>query len=103
MSELGDLFDLICRSGKSPEHCSDVGTILHGDDSELIFLIDPHKEGLLVVVEDASSLWPVSIQATSIKESVSFLEKEMVRDQLVPLSICHRSKGVESSSELSVE
>ena len=44
------------------EDTQDVGTWLHGDDSELILLIDPHEEGLGVVVEDTSAGWPVSVE-----------------------------------------
>ena len=70
---------------QSPKYSSDVSTILHRDNPELILFIDPNKESLIVIVEDSSALWPVSIQAASIKESVSFLEEEMISNQLIPL------------------
>lgn len=53
------------------EDTEDVGTWLHGDDSELILLIDPHEEGLCVVVEDTSARWPVSVETTGSKILVS--------------------------------
>ena len=46
---------------QSSKNSSDVSTLLHGDDSQLILLIDPDEEGLLVVVEDASAFGPVSV------------------------------------------
>jgi hypothetical protein len=44
---------------------------LHGNNSELIFFIDPHQESLLVIVEDTSAMGPVSVQVASLQESVS--------------------------------
>jgi len=44
---------------------------LHGDDSKLILLIDPHEEGLGIIMEDTSSVWPVSVEVASSKESIS--------------------------------
>ena len=63
MGELGDLLDSGGGSGKSFENFSDVRSRLHGDDSELILFVNPHKEGLVVVVEDTSSLRPVSLKS----------------------------------------
>ena len=47
-------------SGKSFKDALDISALLHGDDSELILLIDPDEESLGVVVEDASALWPLT-------------------------------------------
>jgi len=44
----------------------------------LVLLVDPHHEGLLVVVEDAPAFRPVLVKATGFKETVSFLEEEVV-------------------------
>ena len=57
--------------GESLEDLLDVGTLLHGDDSKLILLIDPHEEGLGIIMEDTSSVWPVSVEVASSKESIS--------------------------------
>ena len=103
MGKSGNLLDLVGSCSESAEDCADIGALLHRNNPKLILFIDPDEEGLLIVVENASSLRPVSVQATCIKESVTFLEKEMILDQLIPLSICHRSKRVESSSEFSIE
>ena len=53
-----------------------------------------------MVVEDSSTLWPVSIQTASIKESIAFFEKEVICNQLVPLSFGERVEGVILSSKL---
>ena len=103
MSECCDFFNIRCCSGESCEDCSNVGPWLHGDDSQLIFFVDPHKESLIVVVEDTSSFGPVSVQATGIQESVAFFKEEVVSDKLSLLLLGHRSKGVEGTSELTLE
>ena len=48
----------------------------------MVFFVDPDKESLVVVVEDASSSWPVSVEATCFEESVAFFEEEVVLDEL---------------------
>ena len=62
MSELSFLLNAGNSTGESLEDFTDVGTLLHGDDSKLILLIDPHEEGLGIVVEDAAGLGPVSLK-----------------------------------------
>ena len=58
-------------SGETLEDGGDVGTWLHGDDTELILLVDPDKESLVVVVEDSTTVWPVAVESTSLKETIS--------------------------------
>ena len=65
-------------SGEAIKDCLEVSSILHRDDSQLVFLVNPDKEGLVLIVEDTSSVRPVSIQTYSFKESISFLEEEVV-------------------------
>ena len=74
MSESGHLLNFASSDSKSREDFTNVSSLLHGDDSELILFVDPNEESLLVVVEDASSLGPVSVEASCFEESVSFLE-----------------------------
>ena len=71
MRKFSNIFDSSGGAGKTVENGVNVGTWLHGDDSELIFLIDPDKEGLVVVVEDSSARWPVTVQTASIQEAVT--------------------------------
>jgi len=69
--ELADGLDVGSSSAKSVEDFEDTSSLLHGDDSELILLIDPDEESLGVVVEDTSAGWPVSVKVASLQESVS--------------------------------
>ena len=58
-------------SAESVENFNDTSILLHGDDSELILLVNPDQESLSVIVEDTSARWPVSIEVASSEESVS--------------------------------
>ncbi len=52
-------------AGKTVEDGPDVPALLHGDDAELILLVDPGEEGLVPVVEDAPPLRPVTLHPSS--------------------------------------
>jgi len=82
ISKFSHLFDLSSTDGKSSEDFSNVGSFFHGNDSKLILLVDPDEECLVFVMVDTSSGWPVSIETTSVKESVSLLEEEVISNQL---------------------
>lgn len=103
MGKFGNLLNLSSCNRKSSENSTDISTLLHGDDSQLIFLINPNKEGLLGVVEDSTSFWPVAVEVTGLKESISLLEKEVIFNQLSSLSISQRAKRVESASKFSIK
>ena len=72
-------------SGQSLKDSLDISTLLHGDDSELILLIDPDEESLGSVVEDTSAFWPVSFHSSNSQISVSRHEEEMIINKLLPL------------------
>ena len=103
MGKLSNLLNLRGSSGKSREDSSDVSTLLHRDDPKLILLVDPDEESLLVVVEDASALRPVSVETNCFKEAISLLEKEVVCDELSLLLLGHGTKRVECASKFSLE
>ena len=71
VSELGSSLDSGSGTAEALEDGTDVGTLLHGDDTELILLINPDEEGLGVVVEDTSALGPVAVETAGIKEAIS--------------------------------
>ena len=50
---LDGLLDGLDAAGEALEDALDVAALLHGDDPELVLLVDPDEEGLLGVVEDA--------------------------------------------------
>ena len=70
--ELANGFDVSSSSAESVEDLEDTSSLLHGDNSQLILLIDPNEESLGVVVEDTSAGWPVSVKVACGQESVSF-------------------------------
>jgi len=86
--------------GKPCEDTLDISTLLHGDNAELILLIDPDKEGLLLVVEDAATLWPVSLHTSNSQVPVSRDKEEMVIDQLLADRFVHASEGVVFTSQV---
>merc|ERR1719435_226419 len=47
-------------ASKTSKDSLDISSLLHGDDSCLVLLIDPEKEGLGSIVEDSTALWPDS-------------------------------------------
>jgi hypothetical protein len=61
VGEFSFFFDLVGSGSKSSENLTDVGSLLHGDDSELILFVNPDEESLSIVVEDTSSIRPVSL------------------------------------------
>jgi len=73
---------------------------LHGDDSELIFFIDPYQEVFLVIMEDTSAIGPVSVESASIEESITFLEEIVISNELVLIFLAHTLQWVVLTLEL---
>ena len=71
VGEGGDLLNGSGGTGESLEGGADVSSGLHGDDPELVLLVDPDKESLVGVVENTSARGPVSVETAGLKESVS--------------------------------
>ena len=71
VSELGSGLDSGGGAAETLEDSADVGTLLHGDDTELILLINPDEEGLGVIVEDTSALGPVAVETAGIEEAIA--------------------------------
>ena len=55
VGKLADGFNLGGGSAESVEDLNNSSSLLHGDDSKLIFFVDPDKEGLGIVMEDTSA------------------------------------------------
>jgi len=89
--------DATCQSLKD---ALDVTTLLHGDDAELILLVDPDKEGLGVVVEDATALGPVALHTGNLQVGITRHEEEMVIDELLAGGLVHAGQGVVGASEI---
>ena len=71
MSELSFGLNSSSSTAEALEDGTDVGTLLHGDDTELILLINPDEEGLGSIVEDTSALGPVAVETAGIKEAIT--------------------------------
>jgi len=103
VSEFADGLDVSGGSGKSIENLSDSSSWLHGDDSELIFFVNPNEESLLVIMEDTSTRWPVSVEVACLQESVTLFEKEMIINQFLLIFFVHALEWVESTFKISSE
>ena len=60
--------DSLDAAGQPLEDPLDVAALLHGDDAELVLLVDPHQEGLVLVVEDAATLRPIPLHARHLEQ-----------------------------------
>ena len=80
--------------GESLEDLADVGSLLHGDDTELVLFVDPDEEGLLVVVEDTTGFGPLTLETARLKVLVAALEKEVILDERFTIGVAHGSEGV---------
>jgi len=100
---LDGVSDSLDSSGQSLEDTLDITSLLHGDDPELILLVDPDQESLGIVVEDASALGPVTLHASHFQVRVSRHEQEVVIDQLLADLLIHASQGVVFASQVTIE
>lgn len=96
-------FNMIGSSGKSVKDFSDISSLLHGDDSEMVLFVQPDQEGLVVVVEDASGFGPISVKPCSLKVLVTLLEQEMVISHLFLLLGSEFTQLIVGSLEISLE
>ncbi len=74
VSKLGLLLNFGGSDGESLEDLADVGAVLHGDDTELVLLIDPDEESLGVIVEDTTGLRPLTLQSAGFEILVASLK-----------------------------
>ena len=80
--------------GETLEDTLDITALLHGNDTELILLIDPDKEGLVVVVENTTAFGPVALHTGNLQVGVTRHEEEMVIDELLADLLVHAGQGV---------
>jgi len=103
VGEFGFLLNEASSGGESLEDGTDIGSLLHGDDSKLIFFVNPDEESLSIIMEDSSTLWPVSLETAGFKIFISTLEEEMIGNELGFLSRGHLRKGVVFTFKFSSE
>jgi len=100
---LDGVLDSLDASGQPLEDSLDVTALLHGDDSELILLVDPDQEGLGLVVENATALGPVALHTGHLQVGVTGHEEEMVIDQLLADLLVHAGQAVVVASQVAFE
>ena len=103
VGEASDLLDSSCSTGKATENFTDIGTLLHGDDTKLVLFVNPYEESLSVVVEDSTTMRPVAIKADSLEEAITFFEQEVISNQLLLIFSTHTVKWVELALEVTIE
>lgn len=64
MGEGHVFFNLLGCATKPIENFFDTSSWLHGNDSKLIFFVNPNQERLVVIVENSSSAGPISVKIT---------------------------------------
>jgi len=90
-------FNLVDATHKTAVDLAEITSHLHGDNPEVILLVAPDKEGLLVVVVDTTAVGPVATGVSGLEKPVSFLEEEVVVDELLLNILGHTGQGVEST------
>ena len=88
------MFEAIVVPGETLEDSLDIAALLHGDDAELILLVDPDQEGLVSVVEDAAALGPVALHAGNLQVGIAGHEEEVVVDELLADLLVHSGQSV---------
>lgn len=81
----------------------EITTHLHRDDTEMILFVAPDQEGLVVVMEDATSGGPETAGVCCLKETIALLEEEVIVDQLLLHLLAHTSERIESTLQFSTE
>jgi len=92
--------DSLDSSGETTEDSLDIATLLHGDDAELILLVDPDEEGLGIVVVDAAALGPVALHAGNSQVAITRHEEEVIVDQLLADLLVHAGERVVGAGEV---
>ena len=103
VGKLGLLLDLGRGNGESLEDLADVGALLHGDNTELVLLVDPDEESLGVVVEDTTGFGPVALETATFEILVTTLEEEVIGNKLGLLGFGHGAKRVILTLEFASE
>merc|ERR1719232_2458052 len=97
---LDAISDGLDTAGEASEDTLDISSLLHGDDAGLVLLVDPHEEGLGVIVEDSTALRPVTLHTSHSQVAVSGDEQEVVINKLLPDGLVHAGEGIVGASEV---
>jgi len=89
--------------GEAGEYLSDISAGLHGDDAELILFVDPDEESFVVVVVDAASFGPVTVESGAFEKAVALFEEKVILDELFSVLLTESREGIVTTGELSGE
>merc|ERR1719445_1804979 len=92
--------DSLDSTGKTREDSLDISSLLHGDNSHLVLLIDPEEEGLGSIVEDSTALRPVTLHTSNSQVTVSTDKEEVIINKLLTDSFIHTGKRVVVTSKV---
>jgi len=89
--------------GQSAEHFLHITTFLHRDDSELILFVDPGQEGLVIIVEDSTTLGPITLHTSGNQVLVARDEQEVIVNELLSDIFVHAQQWVVFTGQLAAE
>jgi len=90
-------------TGKTCKDTLDITSLFHGDDTGLVLLVNPQKEGLGFIVEDTTALRPVTLHTSNSQVTVTIDKEEMIIDQLLADLLVHASERVVGTGKISRE
>merc|ERR1719341_2282517 len=88
-------------TSKTLKYTLDITSLLHGDNSCLIFLINPEKEGFSSIVEDSTALRPVTLHTSNSKVTVSTDKEEVIINKLLADLLIHAGQRIVTTSKIS--
>merc|ERR1712110_171458 len=91
---LDGVTDSLDASDEPFEDSLDITSLLHGNDTELILLIDPDQEGLVGIVENTTAFGPITLHTSDLQVGVTRHEQEMVINELLADLLVHSSPHV---------
>ena len=97
------VLDRFHASREPLEDALDVPAFLHGDDAEMVALVDPEDELFGVAVEYATPMRPVDVVPRRSLHLVLAPEEEMVVHELLDFVRRHGSVEVELPGQISIE
>merc|ERR1712012_1513739 len=94
------VLDSLDTLGEPGEDFFHISSLLHGDDAELVLFVHPDQESLVLVVEDTTTLRPVSLHASNGKVPVARDEEEVVVNELLTDLLIHSGQRVVVTSKV---
>merc|ERR1719168_175336 len=100
---LDGVSDSLDTPGETFKDTLDITALLHGNDTELILLVDPDKESFVLVVEDTTAFGPVTLHTSDLQVGVTRDEEEVIIDELLTDALFHTGQRVVVTSQISIQ